>query len=329
MQFKNRVLVTGCCGFLGFHLVKHFVDLGYQVIGIDHNLNSIKNRIKYLRYIELKKIDKLQIFDIDLLDSRFDLPLSAIDVLVHAAGLSDVESSAINPELTQRFTIDMTKQLYNSYLYQNSHGLFVYPSSAAVYGLSAQIPYAEASSLGGPISVYAKYKMESEKYLLNQKPGNSLVLRYFSLLGTHMNSNLAIPKIINALSENLEFNIFGNGEFKRDYIDILDAVSFTEKLITISQFASQKSNKIVNIGSGISTSLNDVIHYIESIENKKLRVRSSYSNSIRMLETRADTTQLINIFGPYRLKSVQESLLSILKWNRYLTFQQSTHFLNF
>ena len=43
------ILITGCAGFIGFHLSKHFLETGKKVIGID-NLNSYYS-------VNLKKVD--------------------------------------------------------------------------------------------------------------------------------------------------------------------------------------------------------------------------------------------------------------------------------
>ena len=47
-----KILITGCAGFIGFHVTKYFLDKGHYVLGLD-NLNSYYD-------IKLKK-DRLNI----------------------------------------------------------------------------------------------------------------------------------------------------------------------------------------------------------------------------------------------------------------------------
>ena len=50
----KKILVTGSAGFIGFHLTKALITMGYQVIGLD-NLNDY--------YDPKLKIDRLNILD--------------------------------------------------------------------------------------------------------------------------------------------------------------------------------------------------------------------------------------------------------------------------
>ena len=41
-----RILVTGCAGFVGFHVAKKFIQKNYQVIGID-SLNNYYDKFHF------------------------------------------------------------------------------------------------------------------------------------------------------------------------------------------------------------------------------------------------------------------------------------------
>ena len=53
-QFKDKILVTGCAGFIGMHLCEKLFDLGYNVVGVD-NLNDY-----YDVNLKLKRLSVLQ-----------------------------------------------------------------------------------------------------------------------------------------------------------------------------------------------------------------------------------------------------------------------------
>ena len=49
-----KVILTGCAGFIGFHLAKKYLDMNFTVIGVD-NLNSYySKKLKKDRLNQLK-----------------------------------------------------------------------------------------------------------------------------------------------------------------------------------------------------------------------------------------------------------------------------------
>ena len=53
---KNFILVTGCGGFIGFHLALYLLKKNFSVIGIDNLNNYYSKKLKIDRVKELKKI---------------------------------------------------------------------------------------------------------------------------------------------------------------------------------------------------------------------------------------------------------------------------------
>ena len=65
-----KVLVTGCAGFIGFHLSKKLIKESYKVYGIDnlndyYDVNIKKNRLKIL-----KKFKNFNFYKIDLVNNK-------------------------------------------------------------------------------------------------------------------------------------------------------------------------------------------------------------------------------------------------------------------
>ena len=48
---KNKILITGVCGFIGFHLTNYFTSKGFQVTGLD---NLRKHTIIFTKKKDLK-----------------------------------------------------------------------------------------------------------------------------------------------------------------------------------------------------------------------------------------------------------------------------------
>ena len=67
---KNIILVTGCAGFIGFHVAKKLLQKKYKIIGID-NINSYYSiKLKKDRLSELKKFKHFNFFKIDLIKKK-------------------------------------------------------------------------------------------------------------------------------------------------------------------------------------------------------------------------------------------------------------------
>ena len=49
-----RILVTGCCGFIGYHFCKRILDIGHTVVGIDNMNNYYDVSMKWKRLDEIK-----------------------------------------------------------------------------------------------------------------------------------------------------------------------------------------------------------------------------------------------------------------------------------
>ena len=52
------ILITGCAGFIGFHLSNSYLNLGKKILGIDNlnNYYSIKLKNTRLKILKKKKI---------------------------------------------------------------------------------------------------------------------------------------------------------------------------------------------------------------------------------------------------------------------------------
>lgn len=125
-----------------------------------------------------------------------------------------------------------------SQIYKNSR--FIYASSAAIYN---------------PNNLYSYSKKYCED-LFEDK--NATGLRYYNVYGP--NDNGIVGKLIKAALEGTEITIYG-GEQTRDFVFVDDVVRETISAI-------DSTEKIIEVGTGVSTSINELIEIIESLTGK-------------------------------------------------------------
>ena len=100
MNSKNKVIITGVSGFIGFHLSILLIKNKFEVIGID-NLNTYydielkKSRLDILRKLEIK-FYKIDITDLKNLKACFSKEKP--DIVINLAAQAGVRYSLENPQ---------------------------------------------------------------------------------------------------------------------------------------------------------------------------------------------------------------------------------------
>ena len=100
-KISSPILVTGCAGFIGFHLAKRLLDDGIEVCGID-NINdyydvSLKEaRLDILREFDTFRFWKQDLRDYQALELVFDQ--QRFPIVMHLAAQAGVRYSLVNPK---------------------------------------------------------------------------------------------------------------------------------------------------------------------------------------------------------------------------------------
>ena len=155
-----RVLVTGCAGFIGFHVAKKLLANGNVVIGID-NLNnyydiSLKNkRLKILKNFKKFTFKKIDICNSTKLNSVFKQ--NKIQNIIHLAAQAGVRYSLMRPKSYINSNI---KGFFNIIECCRHYGVvkLLYASTSSVYGNQKKFPLKEDFNTDNPIQLYAATK---------------------------------------------------------------------------------------------------------------------------------------------------------------------------
>jgi UDP-glucose 4-epimerase len=282
-----KVLVTGGAGFIGSHVVDRLVNDGYAVRVIDNlsagKLDNIQGHLKS------GKVDfvKGDIRDASLVRKT----LENVDVVVHLAALTSVTFSLENPDLTFDVNLLGTLNLLRSSI-EEQVDRFVFASSCAVCGDPEFLPVTEEARTN-PISPYAESKLIAERYCLGfseRQLLKSVVLRFFNVYGPRQGMNDysgVITRFIEFAKQSLPLVIYGDGSQTRDFVNVQDIV----EAVLGSTKNSKAVGEVINIGSGMPTSINELAKTVLELAGVDLEVHYEKSRVGDIKDSYADISK--------------------------------------
>lgn len=269
----KNILVVGGAGYIGSHTVKHLMQQGYNCIVFDNLVYGHKEAILTPHFIEGDLLNKTS------LQKVFNT--HKIDAVVHFAAYAYVGESVENPQKYYHNNVIGTLNLLEAMLANNVKNI-VFSSTCATYGVPEYTPIDEEHPQN-PINPYGQTKLIIEKVFADYQKAYGLkyiALRYFNAAGCDKDGKLGeehnpethlIPLILQAIKgERDSLKIFGNdydttdGTCIRDYIHVEDLA----KAHRLALENLDKFNGCINLGTGIGTSVKEIISAAEKITGK-------------------------------------------------------------
>lgn len=242
------VLVTGAGGVIGHRLGQYLSSKGVYTIGIDRN--RPKASANWNRYI-ISSLEK-----VDLVDNLQDLVPSHV---IHLAGSSSVIRSVNDPYSDFVSLVPGTVRLLD-WIRQGKHRpIFIFASSAAVYGNPRILPIPESAALH-PLSPYGLHKEVAEKIITGYSRLYDIefsILRLFSVYGPTMTKQVVwdiYTKLHQAIGTDKPVQLFGSGNETRDFIFIDDVCEIIVSMIN----STNKLPSVLNIASGLEVKIKDL-----------------------------------------------------------------------
>lgn len=323
----RKILVTGAAGFIGYHLCRRLLDMGYTVTGIDnlndyYDANLKYHRLELLKGYEKFTFGKIELADKDAIDKLFNS--GKFDIVVSLAAQAGVRYSITNPE---------------AYINSNIIGFFnileacrnnpvkhlVYASSSSVYGTNKKVPYSTDDKVDNPVSLYAATKKSNELMAhayskLYKIPSTGL--RFFTVYGPMGRPDMAYFGFTNKLVKGEKIQIFNYGDMKRDFTYIDDIV---EGIINVMGRVPPETEdgapyKIYNIGNNKPENL---LYFVETLEKCLIREgiidKPAQKELLPMqpgdvYQTYADVDELVRDFNFKPKTSLEEGLSEFAKW---------------
>ena len=337
---KNKIIVTGGCGYIGSHTVIELIENNYTVIILDDLSNSTEETLHRIEKITNVKPSFINIDLKDELKTKkvFKEHKDAKAVINFAAHKAVGES-------VQKPLMYYKNNLYTlintlTALTENSINGFIFSSSATVYGTPKSLPITEQSKTQRPFSPYGNTKKIAEEIiddLIKSETNLSAIsLRYFNPIGAHESGligelpsgipNNLMPYITQtAVGIREKLMVYGNdyptkdGTPIRDYIHVVDLakahVLAVERIIKNQQ---EKPFEIFNLGTGNGFSVLDIINSFEEVTNSKLNYEITDRRSGDVPKLFASIDLVKNKLGWKPSKSLNEMIKSSWDWERKL-----------
>ncbi len=309
---KEKVIIFGGFGFIGFKLAVKLCKLGFEVDIVDLNSNK-----KLLRYLKNEYRHSVSYKKIDLAEKRSfkNLRKKNYSYIFDCAAWLGVDKIINNSYRSLKNNIDIAFNISAFAKKQHKLKKIIFMSSSEVYdgGLLNNItqpPNKEnsiltLSDISHPRSVYMFSKIAGEMIYINSKLPY-INLRLHNVFGPRMCETHGIPTFIKKFLSKKKYVEVYNKNHSRSYIFIDDAI---DQIISTSINSSLKKQTL-NIGDDKNFLKNyKLVSVIKKImnSNKKIIYKRDNKNSVHIRKP-----SLKNLKNIYNFKN-QESFIYQLK----------------
>jgi nucleoside-diphosphate-sugar epimerase len=308
-SYKEKVLVTGGCGFIGSHIVESLVQKGYKVVILDDFSTGKISNVDF---------DKLTNQNIEVIEGSIcDEPLvnkvvQGCKYIFHQAAVVSVPQSIKDPIGTSKITYGGTINVLEAASHHRVKRVIL-ASSASVYGEDPMLPKLELMS-PQPITPYAIDKLSSEfigRYYARASKVEFVALRYFNVFGMRQDPSSPYSGVIslfcNWFSHSIPPTIYGDGLQSRDFVHVSDVVAAN---LLVMQHPNINGG-VFNVGVGQSTTLLDLIEILNKLTRSNLSATFKPERLGDIRHSLADVSMLKKLGWQPKI-SLEEGLLNLI-----------------
>jgi UDP-glucose 4-epimerase len=262
----RRVLIRGASGFLGRHVARRLLARG-QIVRLQVRRTG---RLPD----DLRAHPCAEIVEGDVQDERVVREsLDSVEAVIDFVG----STLPASPAASFRAEVDLTLRplglLLDAMEDVGVEQLVVPSSGGTIYGRTEGQKVTEDTRLL-PESYYGLGKQVAEEMIRfrGRRPGlEYLILRIANPYGREASATVnqgAVDVFLECASNGRSVDVWGDGSQLRDYIFIDDVVDAVEAAL-----ASGVWNETFNVGTGVGTSLNDLVETVERVTGQRLARR--------------------------------------------------------
>jgi UDP-glucuronate 4-epimerase len=332
---KEKVLITGAAGFIGFYLCKKLLKEGYRIVGIDNLNNYYDVKLKKARLSQLKGKDSFRFIKMSLEDREGILSLfkaEKFDYVVNLAAQAGVRHSLIDPFIYIESNINGFLNVLEGCRHHRVKHL-IFASSSSVYGLNTRMPFSVHQNVDHPISLYGATKKANElmahtySYLFNIPITG---LRFFTVYGPWGRPDMALFIFTKAILMDKPIDVFNYGNMKRDFTYIDDIIEGVFRVIpkipepnpdwtgdNPDPATSCAPYKLYNIGNNNPVELLRLIEILEGFLGKKAKKTMLPLQPGDVQATYADVDDLAGEVGFKPDTPIERGVKNFVEWYRW------------
>jgi len=278
---SSKVLVTGGAGFFGSHICEKLLLDGKHVIVVDvlnNETSSPVEKKKYIKHLnelsQKRKGARFRVYELDILQENLlseVLKEEAPTSCIHAAALVMDRKSVEEPIRYIINNVQGTQSLLNAIRKTDNIRRLVLISSRSAVGETFGVDdKMTENDLLRPINPYGATKVAAEAlcHAFHKNFGLAVsICRMQPLYGPRCRRDMMPSLLFESALHNKVVQKYGSGEAVRDWLYVEDAALGILAALNDSAIFS-----IFNFGTGIGTTLNDLIQMVMEITGKKLNL---------------------------------------------------------
>jgi UDP-glucuronate 4-epimerase len=259
---KGPIFLTGAAGFIGFHMAEALLARGETVVGFDALTPYNDPALKRRRLALLKKHKNFTFKKGDLNDFPALYALVGAvhpKAIIHLAAQAGVRYSILSPQSYVEANVLGTTNLFEA-----AHAYrvpVVYASSSSIYGERGG-SFKEKDRTDSPASIYAATKKSAEVIAAtyaNLYGVPSIGLRYFTVYGPWIRTDLAMFKFARLLLMGNTVPLFAEGKAKRSFTHVSYVVEGTLKALALL-LKEPRGHRVYNLGDEHSVPTRDMLY---------------------------------------------------------------------
>jgi len=321
----KNILITGGAGFIGSHLVRHFIKKypQYQIVNLDAltyagNLANLK---------DIEQSPNYQFIKADICDKEAvekTLQKNNIDAIIHLAAESHVDRSILDPLAFVQTNIVGTANLLlcaRNYWKDRQDVLFYHVSTDEVYGSLGETGFFTETTPYDPHSPYSASKAASDHLVrayFHTYKMPVLISNCSNNYGSFQFPEKLIPLMIANAVNNKPLPVYGKGENVRDWLWVQDHCQAIELI-----FHKAKIGETYNIGGWNEWKNIDLVHLLcQLVDTKLSRKPGATTQLITYVKDRPghdqryaiDSNKLANDLGWKPSLQFEEGLSKTIDW---------------
>ncbi|MDA9464508.1 NAD-dependent epimerase/dehydratase family protein [Bradyrhizobium sp. CCBAU 53415] len=302
----RKILVTGGCGFVGVNLIDYLRrTTDWDIVVLD---NQSLGKKDYLAPYRVTFIDG------DIRDAEsVSKAVSGVTSIVHLAADTRVIDSIENPAHNFDVNVRGTFCLLEAARRAGIKRLVFASTGGAIIG-AAQPPVHEGM-VPKPTAPYGASKLFGEGYLSAYSASygmNATALRFSNVYGPRSyHKGSAVAQFFKNVLAGKEITVFGDGTQTRDYVHVDDICSAIALALTV-----EKSGSVYQLGSGIATSVNELLDLIRVAihPNPMPEIKYMPFRAGELVHTHSSIEKAVTELGYRPTRLLAEGIAETWKW---------------